>query len=97
MQGLYTTLQFCKSSFLCFKLPTVRPILPANPQETKQQAQKNQDEQIKQQVQGQRLLGPQQKPLKPNRPRGDVCLIDLPIRDMDSHGGKVEPVMGIIQ
>ena len=33
LQGLYTTLQFCKSSFLCFKLPTVCRILPANPRD----------------------------------------------------------------
>ena len=49
------------------------------------------------QVSGQRLLGPQQKPLKSNRPKGDVCLIDLPIRDLHSHGGKLEQFVDIIQ
>ena len=49
------------------------------------------------QVTGQRLLGPQQKPFKSNRPIGDVCLIDLPIRDMDAQGGKVEQFVDIIQ
>jgi hypothetical protein len=49
------------------------------------------------QVQGLKLLGPQAKPLKSNRPMGDVCFIDLPFRDLDSMGGKVEQFADIIQ
>ena len=41
------------------------------------------------QVQGQKLIGPQQKPLKSNRSPGDLSFIDLPIRDMAAYGGKV--------
>lgn len=42
------------------------------------------------QVQGLKLIGPQVKPFKSDRPIGDVCFIDLPVRDLDRMGGKVE-------
>jgi hypothetical protein len=41
-----TTFQFCKSGFLSFKLPYIDLELTAHPEKTKQQAQKNHDEQI---------------------------------------------------
>ena len=44
------------------------------------------------QVQGLKLIGPQMKPLKPHKPIGDVCFIDLPVRDLDRMGGKLEQV-----
>ena len=49
------------------------------------------------QVQGLKLCGPQAKPLKSNRPVGDVCFIDLPVRDMDTRGGKLEQFADIVQ
>ena len=49
------------------------------------------------QVQGQKLVGPLSKPVKANRPPGDVCIIDLPLRDMNDMGGKVEQFADIIQ
>ena len=49
------------------------------------------------QVQGLKLCGPQAKSLKSNRPVGDVCFIDLPLRDMDGIGGKLEQFADIVQ
>ena len=49
------------------------------------------------QVQGLKLLGPQVKPLKSDRPSGDLCFIDLPVRDLDRMGGKLEQFADIIQ
>lgn len=49
------------------------------------------------QVQGQKLLGPLVKPLKADRPAGDVCLIDLPLQDLASTCGKFEQFVDIIQ
>ena len=48
------------------------------------------------QVHGLKLCGPQTKPWKSNRPVG-VCFIDLPIRDMDGRGGKLEQFADIVQ
>ena len=49
------------------------------------------------QVQGLKLIGPQVKPFKSDRPIGDVCFIDLPVRDLDRMGGKLEQFADIIQ
>ena len=49
------------------------------------------------QVQGLKLIGPQVKPFKSDRPIGNVCFIDLPVRDLDRMGGKVEQFADVIQ
>ena len=48
-------------------------------------------------IQGIKLAGPQVKPFKSDRPCGDVSFIDLPVRDLDLAGGKLEQFADIIQ
>ena len=48
------------------------------------------------QVNGQKLIGPERRPLKSDRPVGDVTIGDLPLRNMDSMGHKVEQYADVI-
>ena len=48
------------------------------------------------QVNCQKLVGPEKRHFKSDRPCGDVCLGDLPLRNMDSMGGKVEQYADIV-
>ena len=48
-------------------------------------------------VQCLKLVGPQVKPFKSDRPCGDLSLVDLPVRDLDHAGGKLEQFADIIQ
>ena len=41
------------------------------------------------QVNGQKLAAPLSKPLKSDRPTGDVILMDLPLREVFAEGGRL--------
>ena len=47
-------------------------------------------------VNGQKLNGPLHKPLKSDRPLGDISLGDLPVRNITVHGGKLEQFADVI-